>query len=118
MRRRFRKAIALPASFVPKFWDEADRRSAIVKEIVRRIERIERDTGANSIQKRLLCQRVVFMQLQLETQEREALESGKLDLGVYTQGVNCLIGLLKAVGLEKHVKDVSELRTYLEQAHE
>lgn len=110
-----KKAITLRGSFVPQFWDEADGRSAVVKEIKRRVDELREHAGADSAQKRMLCERAVFIGLQLETMERTATEQGKLDLGVYTQASNALLGLLKALGLDRKVKSVHDLKSYLKE---
>jgi hypothetical protein len=103
----------VPARFTPRFWEGADGRCAVVKEIQRRHERLRRDSGADSYQKELLCQRAVFISLQLETAEREATETtGKFDAGVYTQMTNSLMGLLRALGLERKVQAIG-LRAYI-----
>ncbi len=46
--------------------------------------------------------------------EVEASQAGTFDPGVYTQMVNCLAGLLKALGLEKRAKAVGDLKSYVE----
>ena len=51
----------------------------------------------------------------LETKEVLAAEGGELDLGSYVQGINCLVGLLRALGLEKRIKSVTDLKTYLDE---
>lgn len=107
-------ATTLPERFTPQFWQEADQRLAIVREIRRRVTALKADSGADSAQKQTLCERAVFLALQLETQEREAVENGRIDLGSYTQGCNALLGLLRALGLQKHAKPVNgDLKTYL-----
>jgi hypothetical protein len=111
---RARKRGTVPARFEPRFWEGADGRCANVKEINRRYERLRQDAGADSCQKELLCQRAVFISLQLETAERVATEGGKFDAGVYTQMTNSLMGLLRALGLERKVKAVG-LRAYVNQ---
>lgn len=110
------KVATLPATFRPAFWSEADNRLATVREIRRRVDELKSDTGAASAQKRTLCERAVFLALQLETQERQAVEEGKFDLGVYTQGVNALVGVLKSLGLEKVAKPVDgTLASYVKE---
>jgi hypothetical protein len=111
--RNGKRVVTIPERFVPQFWSEADGRCALVKEIRRRVEVLRQDTGADSAQKRTLCERAVFIALQLETMEREAVDNGKLDLGVYTQGTNALLGLLRALGLERRVKSAHDLKSYL-----
>jgi hypothetical protein len=108
-----KKVITLRNRFVPAFWSEADGRSTIVREIRRRVDVLVADCGADSEQKRCLCQRAVFIALQLETMERTATEKGRLDLGVYTQASNALLGLLKALGLDRKAKGVHDLKSYV-----
>ncbi len=106
----------LPTTFTPKFWELVDGRNAIAKEIRRRFQTLREDTGADSYQKELLCQRAIFLAIQLETMEVETIENGKLDFGVYTQGLNALSGLLSKLGLERMSKEVvPNLRTYVQE---
>ena len=113
-----KKPIVLRGNFVPQFWNEADGRSAIVKEIRRRVEVLKTDTGADSAQKQMLCERAVFIALQLETMECAATDNGKIDLGVYTQATNALLGLLKALGLNRSLPPVYDLKTYIAKGSE
>jgi hypothetical protein len=111
--RKNKQRVTLPERFVPQFWDEADGRCALVKEIRRRYESLKVDTGTESYQKELICQRAIFITVQLETMERIAAETGRFNAGIYTQMVNTLIGLLKSLGLERKAKKVT-LRSYVE----
>jgi hypothetical protein len=97
---------------VPKFWEEQDGRYAVAREIRSRVQRLREDAGADSFQKDVLCQRAVFIALQLESMEIAAVESGKFDPGSYTQMVNCLVGLLRSLGLERKAKTIG-LDAYL-----
>jgi len=111
--RQKTKEVALPKKFTPRFWEAVDRRYAIAKEITRRYETLRQDTGAESAQRDMLCQRAVFMGVCLETMECEAVATSKFDAGVYTQMSNALLGLLKALGLDRHIKRAEDLRTYV-----
>jgi hypothetical protein len=113
-RARRRKHQPIPAEFVPRFWDDLDRRLHPAKEIVRRVELLKRDSGADSYPRQLLCERAAFLSVLLETAEVEAGRSGRLDVGAYVQGLNALTGLLKALGLERKVNDVGGLKGYWE----
>lgn len=104
---------ALPATFKPEFWSDQDLRVGLAREVNDRLRRLRADTGADSAQKDLLCQRAVFVALQLETMEVRATRDGRLDPGVYTQMVNALLGLLKALGLERAVRTAGTLREYI-----
>src|SRR5690606_36982738 len=101
--------------FVPMFWEQADGRTTAVREIQRRIDVLQADCGADSIQKKMLCQQAVFLHLQLETQQRVALETGKFDASVFTQMSNALLGLLKSLGLDRKTKKVEDLATVLRE---
>lgn len=112
--RQERKAeVSIPDRFVPQFWDGIDGRCSIVKEIRTRYDAMKTDAGADSCQKDLLVQRAVFISVQLETMECMAAENGKFDPGVYTQMTNTLMGILKTLGLEKRIKEVTNLRAYV-----
>lgn len=107
------KTVILSERFVPYFWNDADGRCAVIKEIRRRYTELKQHTQANSFQKDLLCQRAIFISVQLETIERVAAETGKFNSGSYTQMVNTLIGLLKSLGLERKAKKVANLQEYV-----
>ena len=74
---------------------------------------LKQDIQADSYQKDLLCQRAIFISVQLETMELLAAEKGNFNAGVYTQMVNALLGLLKSLGLERRAKTVVNLKTYI-----
>lgn len=111
-----KKVAKVPKTFTPRFWDELDGRYGIAKEIRRRYEVLRADAGGDlSTQRDMLCQRAVFIGVCLETLETEAAETGEFDAGVYTQMSNALLGLLKALGLDRQVKKATDLRAYLEE---
>jgi len=104
----------MPGRFSPRFWEDSDSRISVVKLIRRRAELLRAHAGGHeSAQRDLLCQRCAFISLILETKEVEAAEGKGLDLGSYVQGINCLVGLLRALGLEKRVKSAGGLTEYL-----
>lgn len=100
-------------TFTPRFWTQADRRLAAVREIRARIELLKAHAGADSYQKQMMCERAVFLALQLETAEREALETGQLHMGRYVQGINGLTGCLRLLGLNKHADAADKLQLHL-----
>jgi hypothetical protein len=112
-KRREKRAL-IPLKFTPRFWQDSDARIATVKLIKRRVELLrDHAGGGESYQRELLCQRVAFLSIILETAEVRAAEDGELDLPVYTQASNTLMGFLKTLGLEKRIKNVSDLKSYL-----
>lgn len=113
-KRARRPTVTVPTRFVPRFWEDADNRCAVVKGIRRRYQSLRDDAGGDaSIQRDLLVQRACFLSVVLETQEVKVAEGGDIDLGSYTQMVNSLQGLLKTLGLERRAKEVTDLKGYL-----
>lgn len=108
--------VTLPKRFEPRFWEDADQRHHKVRTIRKRYLLLKEHCGADSAQKEMLCQRAAFISMVLETME-VLLAEGKdgFELGSYVQGTNALSGLLKSLGLERHVKQVGGLRAYLEE---
>lgn len=105
----------ITATFKPMFWEDLDGRTGIAQTIRDRYETLKDDAGAESRQREILCQRAVFMCVCLETMECEALASGKFDAGVHTQMSNALLGLLKALGLDRKVKRADGLSDYIRE---
>jgi hypothetical protein len=115
-RPEYPKHKTLPTRFVPKFWSDADRRVALVREIESRVERMKADSGSESYAKEILCERAIFILSLLETQERDAFEGVKaLDIGSYIQSCNGLLGILKSLGLERKAKKIGNLAKYIEE---
>jgi hypothetical protein len=112
-RVRERKPVTLPVRFQPKFLHDADGRSHAIRELRERLERLKTDAAVDSYQKEILCERAVFLVAILETAETNATTKGALDSGSYTQSLNCLIGLLKSLGLNKRTKQVANLTDYV-----
>lgn len=106
-------AATIPNRFEPRFWESGDGRCSVIKELRRRYDELIADTGADSFQKRLLCQRAIFLAVQIETLEITAAEDGRLEIGSYTQAVNALSGLLSKLGLEKRDVCQTTLDTYV-----
>lgn len=113
--RKAKKRASLPARFTPKFLSGCDRRQSAIKEIQRRINELQDDAGADSMQKKLLVERAVFISTRLQSMELDVYEGKPIDDGVHTQMTNCLIGLLKALGLDrKAAGPVQDLASYVE----
>ena len=119
VRKRFKPrdeptAVPLPATFVPKFWQDQDHRCVAVKRVREMVEALTSDAGVDSAQKALLAQRAAFLALRLETMEVAYATEGRFDAGVYTAMTNTLVGLLKALGLERKARQAT-LTDYLKE---
>lgn len=114
-RRRENKDASLPAKFSPRFWDHCDSRLAVVRNIRSRYNLLRDACGGHeSPQRDLLVQRIAFLAILIETSEVIAAEGGHIDVGIYVQSLNAFTGLIKTVGLEKRVKNVTDLKAYLD----
>jgi hypothetical protein len=105
----------LPTKFKPRFWKDSDSRIHVVRLVRKRYQLLMENCGGHeSYQRDLLCQRVAFLSCVIETKEVKAAEGEDLDLGSYTQMVNALVGLLRILGLEKRLRNVTDLKAYLD----
>lgn len=114
--RRARQVATLPIRFEPRFLETADQRQKAIKLLRQRLVRLKEEAGCDSFQKEMLAEQAIFVAVQLETMKVNALEGKEFSPGSYTQMVNCLAGLLKALGLERQAAKVIDLNTYLERA--
>ena len=105
----------LPAVFTPKFLDDVDGRPHVIRTLRRRLVHLKRDTGCDSVQKELICQRAIFIAAKLETIEVEGVVSGKFDFPKYISGVLAMTNLLKALGLERKAKQIDSLAVYVQR---
>jgi hypothetical protein len=64
----------------------------------------------------LLAQRAAFLALRLETMEVVYATEGRFDAGVDTAMTNTLVGLLKALGLERKARQATHTDNLKEQA--
>ena len=113
-RRRKRKQEELPERFTPRFWRDADQRSAVVKTTRQQLQTLCEDAGVDCEQKHLIAQRAVFISLQLQTMEVEAATTGNFEAGTYTQMTNCLLGLLRSLGLKPAAKKTANLHEHIQ----
>ena len=90
----------LPKRFVPQFIESADGRISAIKEIRRRLKKLRADAGVDNFQKDILAQRAIFLAVQCETMETDALQGKPIDIAILTQCTNALSGLLTKLGLE------------------
>lgn len=105
-----------PDRFEPGFLTNADMRCALPKLLYQRLGELYSDLGGEdrlSYQERALCERVIHLQWQIGEWETLARDNKPIPHGSYIAGINCLLGLLHALGLKRRAKDVPDLRDYL-----
>jgi hypothetical protein len=106
--------VQISKKFSPKFLEDLDTRYHVTRLLRQRVDILLQDAGGDeSVQRALLCRRAAFLSIILETAESECLSKGTFDQPGYTQSLNSLTGVLKALGLERRLKTVGGLTTYL-----
>jgi hypothetical protein len=61
-----------------------------------------------------LVKRLLWLECVVESKEQQLADGIEVDLGGYTQAVNSLLGLLRALGLERKTRPVRRLREHLQ----
>ena len=105
--------VQLPVRFDVHFLEQCDARKRAVKLMKKRYLTLKEHTGADCIQKDILARRATFLSLLLESMEIEAMSGDPINMGSYTIMANTLTGLLRALGISKQMKNVTDLKTYL-----
>ncbi len=103
----------IPDKYCPGFAERLDKRTAIAKAIIERIEAIEGDLGgAESLShaRSSLVRRVVWLEAIIEHSEQKLATGEAIDLGGHTQAINSLLGLYRLIGLERRQRPVRRLQ--------
>lgn len=101
----------LPDSYSPDWIEKLDGRTAIAQAVRARLQALATDAGGElSYQRYSLCKRAVWMEALVEQREAAIARGEVVDEGKLTQAVNTLMGLLKALGLERQVKPANTLQ--------
>lgn len=113
------KRSTLPARYEPGFLEEMDRRTEIYKKLREAYDEVVEDAGGElnlTHAKLCLCERFVFLEACLQTWETMIATNPagtEQLLSRWIQGLNCLSGLAKTIGIERKAKKASDLKAYL-----
>ena len=108
----------IPPKFEAGYLSRLDKRTTVANELRERYEELTNDLGGAehlSYQQRSLVERALWLEHWLHLQERE-LCAGRTDgfeAGRWVQSLNALVGLFRAVGLERQSRNVTDLQTYI-----
>lgn len=98
-------------------WRESlDGRTRLGRVVNDRLAALHADLGgveSLSFQKRVLCERLIWQTMLIESMERALSLGQPVEHGKLVQCTNTLIGLCKTLGLERVARDVPDLQTYL-----
>jgi len=110
------KLHAIPERFTPGYIDKLDGRTAIAVDMRARWTELTNDLGGAdrlSYAQRSLVERALWIEHFIAIQEHALAAGGDADMGRMTQATNSLLGLYRTLGLERRVKDVTSLASYI-----
>ncbi len=108
----------LPARYGRLFAWELDRRCKVVRDVAADLFELWQDLGGVenlSVQKRWLCERVVYLRRRCIAYEMAVLDSKppSMDAGTYSNHANVLQGYLRALGLERQARPAMGLHEFM-----
>ena len=110
------KSPDIPQQYAADWLEKMDGRTAIARAVNERLHSLLADLGgadALSYQQRSLAKRAIWTEAVIEQSEAALARGEDVDVGRITQANNSLIGLYRVLGIERKVKDVPDLATYL-----
>ena len=112
------KPTELPDRFERLFAWQLDRRCKAVREVAGDLADLWQDLGgveSLSVQKRMLCERIVFMRRRMLAYETAVMEGSEppMTAGEYSNFANVAQGHLKTLGLERKAARIDSLVDYI-----
>lgn len=110
------KTSEIPATFSSDWIDHLDGRTKLARVVRQRLSSLHSDLGgrdALSYQQRSLCRRAVWLEALIERREVALANGREIDEGAHTQSINALMGVWKALGLQRKAREVPDLHDYL-----
>ena len=104
------------AKFANGWLDGLDGRLSLARELRQRFETLTNDLGGSdslSYAQRSLCERALWLEYWLATQERDLANGAEFDVGRWVQAANSLQGIFAKLGLERVAKDVPDLQDWI-----
>ena len=112
------KSQPVSAKFANGWLDGLDGRLGLARELRQRFETLTNDLGGSdslSYAQRSLCERALWLEYWLATQEKDLANGGEFDVGKWTQATNSLQGIFAKLGLKRVPKDVPDLQDWIKQ---
>ncbi len=108
----------IPNKYTNDWLEKLDGRTRVAQVVHQRFQTLTADLGGMdslSYKKISLCRRALYLEALIEQQEAALARGEDVDHGRLTNTTNTLMGLYKALGLDRQAKDVPDLQTYLKQ---
>ena len=96
-----------PGKFSQGWLADLDSRTGIAKQMRERFQSFTNDLGGAerlSYAQRSLCERALWLEFWLASQERELAEGKEFDVGKWVQAANSLQGIMSKLGLSRVAK--------------
>jgi hypothetical protein len=107
----------LPEKYSSDWMKRLDKRTKIARAVLERIGALESDAGGGEVishARRSLIRRAVWIEALCEGNELRLAAGEAIDVGALTQLTNSLLGLYRALGLERKARRIPALKGYLE----
>lgn len=106
--------VDMPTEYSPDWLEALDGRTRISRLVNERYQALLDDIGPDlSYQKQSLAKRAIWLEASIEKQEAAMARGEAVESGVLTQQINSLMGVLKALGLERGKRDVPSLHDFI-----
>ena len=108
----------LSAKFANGWLDDLDGRLGLARELRQRFETLTNDLGGSdslSYAQRSLCERALWLEYWLATQEKDLANGGEFDVGKWVQAANSLQGIFAKLGLKRVPTDVTSLQDWIKR---
>ena len=93
--------------------EEADSRFHVVKTLHKRLKQLLDETGSDTLARKMLAGRAVFVAAYLESAEVDGLSGNEIDWKRYLQATKSLSDVLSKLGLNREAKKADRLHEYI-----
>jgi len=110
------RSAEVPERFQTGWLSALDGRLSLARELRDRFQTLTDDLGGVdrlSYAQRSLCERALWLEYWLATQERELATGGDFDVGRWTQAANSLQGIFAKLGLNRVARDAMTLQQFI-----
>lgn len=107
-----------PEQFKTGWLEHLDGRYAMAQELRQRYDALTGDLGGAdrlSYAQRSLCERALWLEYWLASQERALAQGGDFAVGGWVQATNALQGIFTKLGLQRVARDVPSLHEWMRE---
>lgn len=112
------KSTTVTDKFNTGWLSELDGRTGIAQVMRERYQSFTADLGGAdllSYAQRSLCERAIWLEYWIASQERELAENKAFDVSRWTQATNSLQGIFSKLGLERQARNVPDLQDFIKE---